>query len=56
MSHLEAYSLGPYFKMEDFICLQAKKLINLEQQSPVFLAPSTSWESLELQGDPTSPS
>ena len=36
MSRLEAYSLGPYFKMEYFICLRAKKLINLEQQSPVF--------------------
>ena len=37
MSCLETYSLGPYFKMEDFICSRAKKSFNLEQQSTTFL-------------------
>ena len=41
MARLEAYSLGPYFKMEDFICSLAKKLINIEQQSTTFLASGT---------------
>ena len=48
MSRLEAYSLGPYFKMEDFICSRAKKLINLEQQSTTFLASGTGFMEDEI--------